>query len=186
MLPVLSHCVSISTGKDGLAQWTNSHQHSPFWEATNCSPTQEFSKSYGTRRFITMFTRARHWSLSWARSVQSIPLHSVYLWSNIVLFFYLQWCLPKDFFVSGSPKAKTLFAFLFSHACYMPCPIHPPWVHHSNYTWRKVQVMKLLIVPFSLFFYYFFPLGPKYSPLFPNTINLCKGKKVKLSPCLTN
>jgi hypothetical protein len=25
----------------------------------------------------------------------------------------------------------------------MPCPSHPPWLDHSNYTWRRVQVMKL-------------------------------------------
>jgi hypothetical protein len=31
----------------------------------------------------------------------------------------------------------------------MPCPSHPPWLDHSNYTWRRVQVMKLLIMQFS-------------------------------------
>jgi hypothetical protein len=25
---------------------------------------------------------------------------------------------------------------LRSHSCYMPCPSHPPWLHHSIYTWR--------------------------------------------------
>jgi hypothetical protein len=25
-----------------------------------------------------------------------------------------------------------------SHSCHMPCPFHPPWLHHSNYTWRRV------------------------------------------------
>jgi hypothetical protein len=29
---------------------------------------------------------------------------------------------------------------------YMPCPSHPPSLDHSNYTWRRVQVMKLLIM----------------------------------------
>jgi hypothetical protein len=24
----------------------------------------------------------------------------------------------------------------------MPCPSHPPWLHHSNYAWRRVQVMR--------------------------------------------
>jgi hypothetical protein len=33
---------------------------------------------------------------------------------------------------------------LRSHSCYMPCPSDPPWRVHSNYTWRRVQVMKLL------------------------------------------
>jgi hypothetical protein len=32
--------------------------------------------------------------------------------------------------------------------CYMLCPSHPPWLDHSNYTWRRVQVMKFHI--FSL------------------------------------
>jgi hypothetical protein len=24
------------------------------------------------------------------------------------------------------------------HSCYMPRPSHPPWLDHSNYTWRRV------------------------------------------------
>jgi hypothetical protein len=31
----------------------------------------------------------------------------------------------------------------------MPCPPHPPSLDHSNYTWRRVQVMKLLIMQLS-------------------------------------
>jgi hypothetical protein len=27
----------------------------------------------------------------------------------------------------------------------MPCPSHPPWLDHSNYTWWRVQVMKFFI-----------------------------------------
>jgi hypothetical protein len=23
----------------------------------------------------------------------------------------------------------------------MPCPSHPPWLDHSNYAWRRVQVL---------------------------------------------
>jgi 3-methyladenine DNA glycosylase/8-oxoguanine DNA glycosylase len=34
-------------------------------------------KFYGTRRFITVFTIALHWSLSCARSIQSIQSHPV-------------------------------------------------------------------------------------------------------------
>jgi hypothetical protein len=32
---------------------------------------KKFSTSYGTRRLITVFTKARHWSLPWARWIQS-------------------------------------------------------------------------------------------------------------------
>jgi hypothetical protein len=34
-------------------------------------------------------------------------------------------------------------------SCYMPCPSHPPRPDHPNYIWRRVHVMKLLIVRFS-------------------------------------
>jgi hypothetical protein len=37
----------------------------PSWEAANCAATQEIIPAfYRTRRFITVFTRALHWSLS--------------------------------------------------------------------------------------------------------------------------
>jgi hypothetical protein len=38
-------------------------------------PHKNFPTFYGTRRFLTVFTRALHWSLSWARLIQSIPAH---------------------------------------------------------------------------------------------------------------
>jgi hypothetical protein len=31
----------------------------------------------------------------------------------------------------------------------MPCPSHPPWLDHSNYTWGRIQVIKLLNTHFS-------------------------------------
>jgi hypothetical protein len=33
----------------------------------------------------------------------------------------------------------------------MPCPSHPPWLDHSNYIWRTIQVMKLLVMQFYYF-----------------------------------
>jgi hypothetical protein len=36
---------------------------------------KKFSAFYGTRRFITAFTRARHLSLSWPSSIQSMLTH---------------------------------------------------------------------------------------------------------------
>jgi hypothetical protein len=52
----------------------------------------------------------------------------------------------------------------FPHACYKSCPSHLPWHNYYNYIWQKVQVMNLLIMQFSLTFYYFITLGSKYSP----------------------
>jgi hypothetical protein len=50
-----------------------------------------------------------------------------------------RWCLP--FWLS---KQNSICITLLPHAGYMPCLFHPSWHDHSNYTWRKVQVMKLL------------------------------------------
>jgi hypothetical protein len=30
---------------------------------------------------------------------------------------------------------------LLPNSCYIPCPSHPPWLDHSNYTCRRVQVV---------------------------------------------
>jgi hypothetical protein len=44
-----------------------------------------FPAFYGTRWFITVFTTARHWSLSWARWIQSTVSHDMYLTSILIL-----------------------------------------------------------------------------------------------------
>ena len=48
---------------------------------------KKFAAFYGTRRFITTFTSARTLSLSWASSIQSIPLtfHFLKILFNIIL-----------------------------------------------------------------------------------------------------
>jgi hypothetical protein len=51
---------------------------------------KNFTTFYGNRRFITMFTRVRCWSLSWARWIQSITPHPISLrsiFSAISLFW---------------------------------------------------------------------------------------------------
>jgi hypothetical protein len=46
---------------------------------------KNFQTFYGTRRFIATFTRALHWSLYWARSIQSIPSHPISPRSSLIL-----------------------------------------------------------------------------------------------------
>jgi hypothetical protein len=136
---------------------------SPSWEAANCVATQELPSSYGTWRFITVFTRVLHWSLSRVRSIESIPPHPVPQRSILMLSTHQCLGLPSGLFPTGFP-IKTLYAFLFSpHACYMPCPSHPR-VDHCNYTWWRVQVMKLLIMQSSPTSHHFISLQSKYSP----------------------
>jgi hypothetical protein len=50
---------------------------------------------YATRRFITVFTRDLHRSISWARSVQSIPSYHISLRSILILSTHLRLGLPS-------------------------------------------------------------------------------------------
>jgi hypothetical protein len=49
----------------------------------------------------------------------------------------------------------------------MPCPSLSPWFDHSNYTWRSVRIMKILIMQLSPASHYFTSLRSKYSPQHP-------------------
>jgi hypothetical protein len=68
--------------------------HSWIWALLEKPPIVQLLKNfpafYGTRRFITVFTRALHWSLSWARSIQSPPPHPISLSSILILFTHLR------------------------------------------------------------------------------------------------
>jgi hypothetical protein len=74
---------------------------------------KNFSTFYGTRRFITVFTRALHWDLSWARSIQSIPHYPISLTFILILSTHLRLGLPSGLFPYGFPT-NILYAFLFS------------------------------------------------------------------------
>jgi hypothetical protein len=127
---------------------THSLTHSWSWALLEKLPIVQLLKNfpafYGTRRFVSVLTRALHWSLSWARSIQSIPSHPISLRFILILFTHLLISLPSCLFPKGFPTYP-IFIPVALHLCYMPCPSHPPWLHHYNCTWRRVQVMKLHI-----------------------------------------
>jgi len=99
---------------------------------------KKFPAFYVTRRFITVFTRAHHWSLLWARWIQSTLSHTISLKSILGL--------PSALFPSGFPT-QILCAFLISHirATYSDNLILF-WLDHPYNIWWSVQVMKLLIM----------------------------------------
>jgi hypothetical protein len=124
---------------------------SPSWEAANCAAIHELPSILWNRSFITVFTRTLHWSLSLARSIQSIPSYPSKIHFNIVH-------PPTSWPSQWSPSYRLSHQYPIGipplpHSYYMPCPPHPPWLDRSNYTWRRVQVMKLLICPSAYILY---------------------------------
>ena len=75
---------------------------------------KKFPAFYGTRRFITAFTSARHLSLSWASSIQSMPPLPTSWWSILTLSSHLCLRLPSGLFPSGFHTKKTLYTTLLS------------------------------------------------------------------------
>jgi hypothetical protein len=83
-----------------------------------------FAAFYGNRRFVTVFTRARHWSLSWARCIQSTPSHPISLRFILMLSF---------------PMVSSLRTFqpkLCIHLSSLPYVLHVPsisssWLDHT-------------------------------------------------------
>jgi hypothetical protein len=121
---------------------------SPYWETASRSACQVFSK------------------VSWKRNVhcrvykspplvpilnQIIPVHSTPSYFSTIhfnislspIFRSFYWYL--SFWISYQ---STLCVLILPHSCYMPCPSHPPLLDHSNYIWRGIQVMNLLIMQF--------------------------------------
>ena len=81
---------------------------------------KKFPAFYGNRRFITAVTSARHLSLSWASSIQSIPPHPTSWRPVLMLFSHLRLGLPSGLFPSGFPT-KTPYTPLPS-----PYALHVP------------------------------------------------------------
>jgi hypothetical protein len=91
-------------------------QKPPFGHILKISP-----KFYGSRRFITVFTWALHWSLSWARSIQSIR--------------------PHPFSLRSLSHQNPIFIPLRPHSYYILFPSHPPSLNHSNFSSWRIQVI---------------------------------------------
>jgi len=74
--------------------------------------SKKFSALYGTLKFITVFSRNRHWSIFWARRIQYPPSQPISL-RSILISCHLVLALPSGLFPSDFPS-KILHAFLIS------------------------------------------------------------------------
>jgi hypothetical protein len=77
----------------------------------------KFSPSYGTQRFMVMFTSAHHWTPSWAMWIPHTLLFNISLY-NILSYMLMspKWSVPSNFL----PK----FCMHFSCSMCGTCPAH--------------------------------------------------------------
>jgi hypothetical protein len=89
--------------------------------------------------------------------------------------------LPTGLFPSGFPTKYPIWIPLLPHSSYMLCLSHPPWLDHSYYDSRGVQVMKLIFMQFSPISRHLISLQTKSSPrtLFSNTLGPCPSLNVR-------
>jgi hypothetical protein len=106
------------------------------------------------------------------------PVHTTPYNLRSILILCLD--LPSGLFPSGFPPISYMHSSS-PDSCHMPCQSHPPLFDHSNYTWRRVQVVKLLIMQYFQPSCHLIPLRSKYSPsnLFSNTLSLCSSLNVR-------
>jgi hypothetical protein len=101
---------------------------------------KSFPATYGTRRFNTVFIRALHWSLSWARSIQSILRHFIPQRCILILSTNLRLGFPSGLFPSGFPT-NILYAYLFSSFVLHALPIL------SSLTQHYIQQLNIIALP---------------------------------------
>jgi hypothetical protein len=156
---------------DCNTQLTNFIELSPSWEAASCAPTEELPSilwnpdiHYRVHRntpFVPILS-------------QIDPVHPLSLGSILILSTHLRLGLPSGLFFLAFPAISCMHSSS-SHSCYMPCPSHHLWLDHSNYIWRRVQVMRLQpLVTSSLY-------DPNIllNTLFSNTLSLCFSLNVR-------
>jgi hypothetical protein len=101
---------------------------------TGSQLVKKFPIFYGTRRFITAFTSARHLSVSWVGSIQSYTptTHFLKIHLNIILLSSpgsFKWSLSLRF-----PHENPVYTSAHPHTCYMLRPSHP-----RLYLWQCLQ-----------------------------------------------
>jgi hypothetical protein len=79
---------------------------------------------YGTRRFITVFTKARHWTLSWASRIQFAPTIPT---SGTYLYHY-----P----CSKSRRRTPIWGMHIFLNPFLPMFPRPQWKRDSIYCWN--------------------------------------------------
>ena len=141
---------------------------------TGSKLVKKFPEFYGTKRFNTSFTSARHLSLSWASSIQSVPPHPTSWRSILILSSQSRLGLPSGLFPSGF-STRNLYTPLLS-LMHATCPAHLILI---DFITRKILGEQYRSLSYALCSFLLSPvtpslLGPNIlqNTLFSNTLSL--------------
>jgi hypothetical protein len=120
----------------------------PSWEAASYTAAQEFSNILWKPKVHYRVHKGPP-LVPIQIQINSVQTTPYYLRSISELCSYLRLGFPSGLFPSVFPT-DILYGL---HICHMFCPFRLPWLDYSNYTWRRVQVMKesifLILGPLS-------------------------------------
>lgn len=86
---------------------------------------------YGTPRFIKVFIRTCHWTLSCARCINSTPSHVLSITSILMLSSYRRLFLP-----SGLSLLQVLQPKFYMHFSFLPSALHTPLASSCNFFYK--------------------------------------------------
>lgn len=88
--------------------------------------------------------------------------------SIVMLLIHLRQVFQVDFFFSF-PHRNPVCISVFLQACYVLLPAHPPWFYQrkARNVWCGVQIVKIPIMQFSPYSYYWLPHKPAFLPQYP-------------------
>jgi hypothetical protein len=107
-------------------------EQTPAWEDDSSSCGQQITHFLWKLKAITPFTRLRHWAVSWVRRIKSTCSYPISLWPILMLPVHLRLGL-SSYLLASTFATKIIYAFVISHACYMP--------HLSNHPWRPTVII---------------------------------------------
>jgi len=100
------------------------------WKVHSYSACQKISYFlYGTRRFITVFTKARHWTLSWASRIQFAPSIPISLRSTTI-----KTCDLQDHSIPPTSRHIKHITYIRNISkCKIFWDFHIQYVHNTEY-----------------------------------------------------